>query len=81
MSFVDAGGVSDLLHLTIDVDKDWQLKGISNIKEVVLGMTKGDIVYHDGTRLVKLSPGAIGTELKTKGPGHAPVWSYPDILP
>ncbi len=81
MSFIDVGGITKLSQLTIDADKDWQLKGISNIKEVVLGMTTGDVVYHDGTRLVKLSPGVTGTQLKTKGAGANPIYGYPDVLP
>lgn len=81
MSFVDVGGISKLSQLTIDADKIWLDKGISNIKEIVLGMTIGDIAFFDGTRLVKLSPGPLGSELKTKGPGHDPIYSFPDVLP
>ena len=69
-------GISNLSELDVDADKDWNLKGISNIKEVVAGMTAGDIAYHDGTRLVKLSPGQMDTQLFTLGPGHNPVWKY-----
>lgn len=81
MSFVDVGGITKLSQLQIDADKIWLDKGISNIKEIVLAMTKGDIVFHDGTRLVKLSPGVLGSELKTKGPGANPIYSFPDVLP
>ena len=74
-------GVTKISELTIDTDKIWLDKGISNIKEIVLGMTKGDIAFHDGTKLVKLSPGPLGTQVKTKGPGADPIYSFPDVLP
>jgi hypothetical protein len=76
-----SSAVTALSGLTIDVDKNWLAFGISNIKEVVAGMATGDITYHDGTKLVKLSPGVIGTCLKTKGPAFPPIWSYADVLP
>lgn len=69
-------GISNLSELDVDADKDWNLKSISNIKEVAAGMTAGDIVYHDGTQLVKLSPGQMDTQLFTLGPAHNPVWKY-----
>ena len=71
-----AGGITKLSELTIDADKNWADKGISQLKEIVPGMTAGDIVYHDGTRLVKLSPGVTGSELITLGTGHAPIWGW-----
>lgn len=70
-------GIKNLSQLTIDADKNWQAKGISNIKEIVLGMGVGDIAYHDGTKLVKLQPGmVIGSELVTLGPGHNPYYGF-----
>lgn len=82
MSFVKKlAGVTALSGLTIDADKDWAAMGISNIKEVAAGMTVGDMIYHNGTKIVKITPGAVGTELKTKGVGANPVWSFPDVLP
>jgi hypothetical protein len=81
MSFIDVGGISKLSQLTIDADKIWLDKGISNIKEIVLGMTEGDIAFFNGTQLVKLSPGVLGSEVKTKGPGADPIYGFPDTLP
>lgn len=82
MSFVDVGGITKLSQLTIDAGKVWAGMGISNIKEIALGMTRGDILYHDGTKLVKLSPGPIvGSQLKTKGVSAPPIYSFPDVLP
>ena len=75
------GGITKLSQLTIDADKDWAAMGISNIKEVVAGMAVGDIIYHDGTGIQKLIPGLVGTQLKTKGSGQNPIWSYADVLP
>lgn len=77
MALLVKQGITKLSELTIDADKIWLDKGISSIKELALGMTRGDILYHDGTRLVKLSPGAaIGSELMTMGLGHNPYWGF-----
>ncbi len=75
------GGITKLSQLTIDADKDWVAMGISNIKEVVAGMATGDIIYRDGNKIQKLIPGPVGTQLKTKGPGQNPIWSFADVLP
>lgn len=69
-------GATKLSELEIDVDRDWGLKGISNIREIVTGMSAGDIVYHDGAKLVKLSPGPVSSELITLGPGQNPKWGW-----
>jgi len=87
MSFIKkpAAAVSALSGLTIDADKVWEnlgvQMGISNIKEVAAGMAEGDMIYHDGTKIVKITPGAVGTGFKTKGVGHNPIWSFADLLP
>ena len=67
-------GIARLSQLEIDVDKDWQAMGISNIKEVVEGTKKGDLIFSDGTVLCVLSPGPIGMLLMTQGPGTVPAW-------
>ncbi len=69
-------GITRLSQIQIDADKDWAGMGISNIKEVVASMAAGDIIHHDGAKIVKLSPGPLGSELITKGPTHAPVWGW-----
>lgn len=61
----------------IDADKDWQGFGISNLKELVGSMGKGDIIAHDGARMVILSPGNIGDELTSDGPGLSIAWKAP----
>ena len=71
-----AKGVSQLSQVGIDADKEWSGFGISNIKEVVAGMSVGDIIYHDGNRIQKLTPGPIGSELITLGAGHNPKWGW-----
>ncbi len=76
MALLMKQGITKLSELTIDTDKVWLDMGISQIKEIALGMTEGDILYHDGTRLVKLSPGITSSELKTLGPGHNPYWGF-----
>jgi hypothetical protein len=72
-------GVTTLSRLAIDIDKDWQAKGITNIKEVAAGMAVGDIIYHDGSVIKKLEAGPSGYELLTGGPTHAPGWGFPDV--
>ena len=68
--------VHKLSELTIDTDKLWGVKGITSVKEVAEGMTKGDMVYFDGTRLVKITPGPIGTMLTAHDFGNDLTWSY-----
>jgi len=71
------GGITRLSELIINADKDWQAMGISNIKEVVLGMTRGDLPVRGTNVLVKLVPGNIGYVLTSAGPLHIPTWSPP----
>jgi len=63
-------------QLLVDTDKDWKGKGITKLKHVAEGMVKGDTVFFDGNRLVKLAPSAIGTMLTTHEYGNDPTWSY-----
>lgn len=70
------GGITKLSELTIDADKDWAAFGITDIKEVTAGMTKGDLLFFDGAIISKISPGSIGTMFTTQGLGAAPIWSY-----
>jgi hypothetical protein len=72
--------VANLSELEIDVDKDWQGFGISNVKELDAGMHKGDIVVHDGTKLVKVSPTNIGDELTSGGTGQHTTWQAPPSI-
>lgn len=74
MGFIPKG-VTKLSELEIDADKDWVAKGISNIKEVAESMETGAIVVHDGSVLIKLSPGVANLVLTSEGPGHLPVWA------
>ena len=71
------GGITRLSELSIDVAKDWQGFGISNLKELAAGMGKGDVPVHDGSILAKASPGSIGHEFSDGGPGHTPSWQPP----
>ena len=68
----------DLAALVIDIDKDWQVKGITELKELAESMNRGDIVMRglDGA-LIKLSPGDIGDELMSDGPGKSLKWGLP----
>jgi hypothetical protein len=51
--------------------------GLFNLKELALGMIEGDVLFFDGVQLAISSPGTIGTEFTTHGPGVDPTWEYP----
>ncbi len=68
---------NNLANLEIDADKDWQGLSITNIKELASGMQKGDLLFFDGTRLAKSTPGTIGTVLTGHDIGADPTWEYP----
>ncbi len=68
---------TDLSQLEIDADKDWQGLSITKIKELASGMQKGDLLFFDGTRLAKSTPGPIGTVLTGHDIGADPTWEYP----
>jgi hypothetical protein len=52
--------------------------GITNIKEVALGMAVGDMIYHDGSKIVKLPAGDLGKQLITRGTTYSPGWGFAD---
>jgi len=74
VSLLVKGGITSLSELIIDANKDWQAKGITNIKEIAESMAKGDLPVRGNTVLVKLSPSTIGLVLTSAGPGHIPTW-------
>jgi hypothetical protein len=75
---VSAGvpGITKLSELEIDADKDWQAKGITNLKAVAQAMEHGDVVYRGAGVLEKLTAdaGKGYNFLRSRGPGMAPVW-------
>jgi hypothetical protein len=81
MSFLDAGGVSKWSQVTIDADKDMLGFGLSDLKELALGMNVGDMLaFNNDTGklgIIRINP-VIGTELLTKGTVSPPVWGFPD---
>ena len=70
-------GITKLSQLAFDADKDCASIGLENLKEVVAGMAVGDMIYHDGTGIKKITPGPVGSELVTQGPGRDPYWGWP----
>ena len=70
-------GVDKLSQLTIDADKDWQGKGITNLKQLAAAMAKGDIVVRGNSVLQRLQPGSIGNVLTSGGPLHLPSYMPP----
>lgn len=51
--------------------------GITDVKQLATGMQKGDLLYSDGTKLVRISPGSIGTNLIGQDIGNPPIFGYP----
>jgi hypothetical protein len=81
MSLELKGGIDRLSLLIIDADKPWEdggvAMGISNVKEVALGMARGDIIFRGAAGIETLTPGNIGEQLETQGAGHDPRWHLP----
>lgn len=61
-------------ELEIDTDRDWKGYGITNIKEVVSGMTQGSIVHRGSTVLENVPPSTADRFLQTRGTARAPWW-------
>jgi len=72
--------VATLSELEIDVEKDWQGFGITNLKELDSDMHRGDVLVHDGNKIVKISPTNIGDELTSGGTGQDTTWQAPPTL-
>ena len=78
MSFISPTyTASKLSEVDVDCDKDWAVKGITSLKQLAVGMAKGNLAYFNGTELVKITPGSVGTELITHDVGFAPTFGYP----
>lgn len=77
MSIMQRQGIKALSQLEIDVDKDWQVYGVSRLKEVTPGMVIGDIVVRGSSLLTRLPPGPADYVLTSAGPGVMPVWRAP----
>ena len=68
-------GISKLSELEIDADKDWQTKGITNIKQVAALMSHGDVIARDTNILVRIPAGPDSYVLTSKGVGKLPAWA------
>jgi hypothetical protein len=83
MAFFEFGGSGSTLwsKVTIDADKDMGGFGLTDLKELVAGMTAGDLIAFNAAtgELAIVHPSSqIGTELLTKGTHFPPVWGFPD---
>jgi len=69
-------GATKLSQIEIDADKDWQAKGIANLKAVAEAMAHGDVVFRGADVLEKLTAdaGKGYNFLRSRGPGLSPVW-------
>jgi|GEM_PF-1973300 len=65
-----------LSQLQIDTDKDWRIKGISNLGKLDPGMVMGSLMQFDGTKIVDIFPTIhVGHVLTSQGPGKLCVWA------
>ena len=81
MSFVrKVGGTTLWSGVSIDADKDMGGFGLTDLKEIALGMNPGDILCFNAAlnKLAIVSPGQKSYELLTKGTTWPPVWGFPD---
>jgi hypothetical protein len=67
-------GIRKLSELEIDADKNWQAKGISNLKELAPGMARGDLVIRGHSVLTRLPAGPVDYILASTGTGDIPQW-------
>ena len=74
MSLLLKSGIKRISELEIDADKDWSVKGITNLMNLAATMQKGDILVRSDNILMKITPGAAGTRLTTMGAGALPEW-------
>ena len=44
-----------------------------------ISVTRGEILYHNGTSWVSLATGTAGAALKTQGAGANPIWEFPSF--
>ncbi|MFU8796503.1 MAG: hypothetical protein ACNA7X_04335 [Dehalococcoidia bacterium] len=62
------------------IDSEGQYKELlpiennEDLAELITGLVAGDIVYFDGTNLVRLPIGTAGQTLKVNGAATAPEW-------
>lgn len=76
-----AKGITRLSQLEIDADKNWEEKGIVNLREIAAGMTIGDLAVRGGAIISRIAAGAVDYVLTSAGPGHIPYWApAPGIL-
>ena len=70
-------GITKLSQLEIDTDKDWQAKGMTNLKAVAEAMGHGDIAFRGASIMEKLTAdaGKGYNFLRSRGPGLSPVWA------
>ena len=75
-----ARGIKRISELLIDADKIWEGRGISNIKEVALGMQVGDINARGNSVLQKIAAGTATWVLTSAGQLKIPVWAPPGSM-
>jgi len=70
-------GITRLSELAIDADKDWGGYSMHNVARLAAGMNRGSLLVHNGSILQAVSPGPIGHEFTSNGPGAMPSWQPP----
>jgi len=72
--------ITKLSELIIDADKPWLDFGITNIKQVAAGSTKGDMYQRNGGVMIRVSPTNHGDELTSQGVGNPIAWLAPPAV-
>lgn len=67
-------GVSALSQLTIDADKDWQTRGITNLKELAAAMAFGDLVARGPAGILVRIPAGAPSLFLTGAGAALPYW-------
>lgn len=64
-----------LSELEIDADKNWEGRGLRNVKEIAQNALYGDMPVRSRNTLMNLPPGFQGFLLVSAGPRNMPVWA------
>lgn len=68
-------GIDRISQLIIDADKDWQTRGITNIKQVAALMSRGDLIVRNDSILARIQAGPLSYVLTSRGPGKKATWA------
>lgn len=68
-------GITRLSELDIDADKDWNARGITNIRQLAPLMSKGDLLQRGDLVIQRIPAGPDGYVITSQGPGKLVTWA------